>query len=115
LIMVSGRGEINGDQLRIIVNEVYPMEKVREKFTKSIVLDINVNAIEEKMIATLRQVLEQHKGSCPCYFRVQGGAGARVYQSLRYTVEPTDAFQQAVQSMFGEQSIRFVSEFSARQ
>jgi DNA polymerase III subunit alpha len=114
LIMVTGRGEINGDQLRIIVTEVFPLEKVRERFTKSVVVDIDVNAIEERVIGTLRAVLEQYKGNCPCYFRVQGGAGARVYQSTRYSVDPTEAFHQALQRTLGEHNIRYISEFNGR-
>ncbi len=38
MIMVVGKAEHAGDALRIIVNEVYPMEQVRQKFTKSITL-----------------------------------------------------------------------------
>jgi DNA polymerase-3 subunit alpha len=50
LIMVMGRGEAGGTSLRILVQEVYPMERVREKFTKSIIVSFRLDDVEENTI-----------------------------------------------------------------
>ena len=115
MVMVIGKGELNGDQLRILVNEVHPMEKVREKFTRSIILSINVTAVRENAIGELRKVLEQHPGNCPCYIAVEGVQRTRnIFHSPRYKVEPSDSFQEDVKRLFGERSIRFVGDLQAR-
>jgi len=110
--MVTGKGELNGDELRIIVNEVLPMEKVREKFARGVILSMNVDSVREETIRDLRSLLEQHRGNCPCFIRVQGLPNPRMFSTPRYTVEPTAHFQEAVIRMLGAESIRFVGDYT---
>jgi DNA polymerase-3 subunit alpha len=109
MVMVIGKGEVNGESLKILVNEVYPMEKVREKFTKSIILSINVNDIRENTIIELRKLLEANKGNCLCFFDVIDSDRRRKYQSKKYTVEPSDQFLEQVKKLLGPQSVRLTS------
>ena len=112
MVMVTGKGELNGDELRIIVNEVLPMEKVREKFARGVILSMNVDSVREETIRDLRSLLEQHRGNCPCFIRVQGLPNPRMFSTPRYTVEPTAHFQEAVIRMLGAESIRFVGDYA---
>jgi DNA polymerase-3 subunit alpha len=109
MVMVIGKGEVSGDMMKIVVNEVYPMEKVREKFTKSIVLSINVHDIRENTIVELRKVLEKNKGNCACYFDVVDSASHRKYHTKRYAVEPSEAFLEEVRKILGPQSVKLTS------
>ena len=115
IVMVVGKGELNGDQLRILVNEVYPISKVKEKFTRSVILSINVDAVRETVVQELRKLLEQHPGNCPCYIALEGTQRARsMYHSPRYKVDPTDRFQEGAKLLLGDRSVRFVGDLSAR-
>ncbi len=110
MVMVIGKGEVNGDSLKIILNEAYPMEKVREKFTKSIILSINVQDVQENTIVHLRNVLEQNRGNCPCYLSVKDATSTKIFQSKKYAVEPSTRFLQEITKMFGPQSIKFTGQ-----
>ncbi len=105
--MVIGKGENNGASLKILLNEVYPMEKVREKFTKSIVFSINVKDVQENTIVALRQLMEQNRGRVPCYFSVTDSKCTKVYQTSRYSVEPSEKFVEEVRRVLGPNSIAF--------
>ncbi len=109
MVMVVGKGEVTGETVKILVNEIYPMEKVREKFTKSIVLSIDVNDVKENTIIELRKLLEANKGNCPCFFDVIDSDRRRTYQSKKYTVEPSDRFLEEVKKILGPQSVRLTS------
>jgi len=109
-VMVVGRGELNGEALKILVNEVYPMDKVREKFTRSVVLSLNLREINEGTISGLKAVMQEHRGTCPCYFHVQDSTRTRVYRSTMFTVEPTDKFLEQVSMMLGPHAIQFRGE-----
>jgi DNA polymerase-3 subunit alpha len=113
LVMVIGRGEVNDPQnggvLKILVNEVFPMERVREKFTKSIILSINVNDIHENTIIELRKLLEGNKGSCACYFDVIQNERHRKYQTRKFFVEPTDELLNALKGILGPESVKLMS------
>ena len=107
MVMVVGKGEVNGELLKILVNEVDPMETVREKFTKSIILSINVNAIQEQTITELRALMEKSKGNCSCYFNVVQEGTNKMYHTRKYTVEPSDAFVGEARRILGPQAVRF--------
>jgi DNA polymerase-3 subunit alpha len=115
MVMVMGKGELTGDSLKIIVNEVYPMEKVREKFTKSIMLSINVNDVKEHTIVQLRELMERNKGNCTCYFNVTETGSSRMYHTRRFAVEPTSEFIGELTKMLGRQNIRLMSENSIKE
>ncbi len=110
IIMVTGKAEVNGDELRIIVNEVMPMEKVREKFARSVILSMHVEQVHEHTIRDLRALLEEHRGNCPCYINVQGLPAPHVFSAPRFTVDPNMHFQEAVTRVLGAESVRFVSD-----
>jgi DNA polymerase III subunit alpha len=115
MIMVSGKGELNGDQLRVIVNEIYPMEKVKEKFTRSVILSINVDQVGEQVIQDLRKLLEQNPGTCPCYISLEGAERARsMYHSPRFKVDPSDRFQEGVKLLLGDRCVRFIGDLASR-
>jgi DNA polymerase III subunit alpha len=106
MVMVIGKGERNGDLLKILVNEVYPLATVREKFTRSIILSINVQDVQEQTIIRLRELMERNRGNCPCFLNVTDAATTRVYQTRKYHVEPSEAFLQEARRMFGPRSVR---------
>ena len=110
MVMVVGKGESNGDLLKIIVSEVHPMEKVREKFTKGIILTIDVNDIQENTIVRLRQVMEEHRGTCPCYFSVRNAHSTTMFQTRRFSVDASGGFVDEVRQMLGPHSIRFTAQ-----
>jgi DNA polymerase-3 subunit alpha len=106
MVMVIGKGESNGDALKILVNEVYPLEAVREKFTRSIILSINVNDVQEQTIVRLRELMERNRGNCPCFLNVTDAATTRVYHTRKYSVDVSDAFLREARQMLGSRSVR---------
>ena len=113
MIMVVGKAEQNGDSLKIIVNEIHPLETVREKFAKSIVLTVRLSEVREPVVLELRKVAERHRGKCSCFFSVLSGAedtapGVRL-QATKFLVNPTDGFITEVEAILGRNSVRILS------
>jgi DNA polymerase-3 subunit alpha len=106
LIMVVGKAEVNGDNVKILVNEVYPLEKVRETFTKRVILSIDIDRLNEESIVRLRELIEEHPGTCPCYIQVRNAKTTTLFQSQRYSVIPSRDFVDQVHTMLGPKSIR---------
>ncbi|MEK6570462.1 MAG: DNA polymerase III subunit alpha, partial [Bacteroidota bacterium] len=108
MIMVMGKGEAGGTSLRILVQEVYPMEKVREKFTKNIVVSFRIADVEENTILELRKLMEKHRGNCSCYFSVLGAekAGAMLFSAKKFVVEPSEEFMSELQRLLGPNCVK---------
>lgn len=108
MVMVSGKGELSGDALKILVNEVIPMDALREKFTKSIVLYLNLDQVNEQTVAEMRELMEKHRGKCACYFSLTGGGLEKnsIYFTRRYTVEPSSQFIAAMKQLLGPSAVQ---------
>ena len=85
------------------------MERVRERFTRSVILSINMEAIQEQTIGELRKVAEKHKGKCACVFTLINREQEKPIrlQSTKYNVDASDAFVAAVEDLLGSNSVKF--------
>ena len=108
LVMVIGKAETSGEALRLIVSEVHPMDKVRERFTKNIVLSFKAEDVQEKAIGELRKVAERYKGKYPCYFNVvlPNEEKPQRLQSMKVEVGLSDQFIAEVEQILGPNSVR---------
>jgi DNA polymerase-3 subunit alpha len=107
MVMVIGKGELSGDAMKILVNEVIPMDELRERFTKSIVLHLNLDLVNEQTVLEMRELMERHRGTCVCYFRVSGGGSEKnsIYFTRKYTVEPNQQFIAAMKKLLGPSAV----------
>lgn len=104
MLMVVGKGEPSGTNLKVIVNEIYPIEKVKETFGKSIILTINIDVAGEETIVTLRKIMERYGGGpCSCYFNIVGSVlkNKRMFHSKIFSVRPTEEFFTEVRQLTG--------------
>jgi DNA polymerase-3 subunit alpha len=109
MVMVVGKGEINGDMLKIVVQEVIPLEKVRERFTKSVILSIDVSVVGEEIVGRLRELMERSKGTCPCYLSVTQSGKRRMFQTRKFSVDPSGQFIAEVRKVLGPDAVRLMA------
>ncbi len=108
MVMVSGKGELGGDAIKVLVNEVVPMRLLREKLTKSIVLYLNLDRMNEQTVTEMRELMEKHRGKCACYFSLTGSGLEKnsIYFTRRFTVEPSDTFIAAMKQLLGPAAVQ---------
>jgi hypothetical protein len=70
-------------------------------------MSLRVCDVKENTIVQLRELMEQHPGTCPCYFNVLDNATTRTFQTRRFTVEPSDKFLDQVRTVLGPESVKF--------
>jgi len=108
MVMVIGKADVSGDTFKVLADEIYPMDVVRQKFTKSIVLSLNVNDVQENTIVTLRRIFEKHRGNCRCYFDVIEPEKEKPsrFHTMKYNVNASDEFLTEVKKILGPDSIK---------
>jgi DNA polymerase-3 subunit alpha len=109
MIMVIGNAEHTGDSLRIIVKEIIPLESVKEKFTKNVVLAVRVKSVNDQSIGALKRIVERHQGKYPCIFNVihEETEESLLLQATNYGVDLSDDFVTEVENILGPSSVRF--------
>jgi DNA polymerase-3 subunit alpha len=108
IVMVTGRNDGSEEAIKVIVNEVIPIDKVRGKFAKSVLLNVNLDVVNEGTVVELARLLEQHRGKCQCYLNVTGGGLNKnlIYLTRKYVVEPNQQFLAAVKQLLGPAAVR---------
>lgn len=70
LLYMIGRGEIRGDSLQVVVEEVYPISEVISLFGQALSIDIYSKHTSHEKIEQIRQVLQRYEGFQPVYINL---------------------------------------------
>ncbi|MEW5797371.1 MAG: DNA polymerase III subunit alpha [Bacteroidota bacterium] len=107
MVLVEGKGEVSGDIIKIVVDDILPMEEVREKFAKKIFFLLNADEVTDITLTKLRELMEKNKGNCNCYFNVVGKEfeNKPVFRSRKYSVNPSTDFIEHVEEILGKNAI----------
>ena len=108
MVLVEGKGEVSGDIIKIVVEEISPMDAVGEKFAKKIFFLLNADEVTDITLTKLRELMEKNKGNCGCYFNVVGKEFGKqeVFVSRKYNINPTTEFIESVQEILGKHAIK---------
>lgn len=109
MLLVRGKGEVNGTVIKILVDEVLPIKAITEKYAKKIFLMLNADEVSDITLAKLKALLESNKGgNCSCYFSVVGKEFIQQqnYKSRIFNVNPTSTFIDSVKSLLGDRAVK---------
>jgi DNA polymerase-3 subunit alpha len=70
LLYMLGRGEVRGDSLQVVVEEVYPINEVVSRFGQALSIDIYARQTSKEEIEKIEKVLKKYEGFKPVYLNV---------------------------------------------
>jgi DNA polymerase-3 subunit alpha len=111
VVMVRGKVENKGGDLKVVAREVVPMWRVRE-MVKGLVLRVSTDHSTVEELDRLATLCEQHRGACKVYFEVSGTALARPVRLHARTavVDLTPDFMKAITRQFGPDAVVLETE-----
>ena len=106
-VIIVGRPESSGDAIKLHIEEIIPIEQVKEKFTKSIKINFDEDKFGEKELNSLKEILNNNKGNIPIYLHLKNnGSKGRLFFLNDYKANPSNKFINSLTEMFGEGSIQ---------
>jgi DNA polymerase-3 subunit alpha len=107
--MIVGRLEVDEDRIRLIADDVHPLEELRQRQVESVRVELAAGDLDDDLVQRLRSAVERHRGSTPLYLEVaRPGAYrmvARVETALR--VSPSRQFSEALESVVGPNRVHY--------
>jgi DNA polymerase-3 subunit alpha len=107
--IVMALGKIStreGEAPKLIVEEVIPLEEARTRYTRSLVLAIDPQTVDEALLAELKQTFAEFTGTVPLYLRVRGGdANDYFLRSRSITVTPSLALLDRLRARVGRENV----------
>lgn len=117
IVFVEGKAEENGDKIKLIINNLYSIDKFQEKLATNIVINIYENRNYDNELKTLAKLIEKYPGSCNVYLHIcnknenslecknGNGSLSRLFRIKDLKVKPTIDFINELIKLFGEKNI----------
>ncbi|MFW5955220.1 MAG: OB-fold nucleic acid binding domain-containing protein [Rhodothermales bacterium] len=107
IVLVRGETELRGGGIKVIVQDILPMWKVREQLVKSIVLRVNIDRAKPDRLLSFRNVCDVNRGQCKLYFELIGDdltQPTRLH-ARRFVVDPTPDVMREAAATFGRDNV----------
>lgn len=107
IVLVRGIPEMRGGSLKVIVQDILPMWKVRDQLVKSIVLRVTDDDMDSAKISELRDLCDANRGKCKLYFDIDlpDLPEPQRIHSRKYVVEPTPDLMHGMSRLFGRENV----------
>ncbi len=109
LVLVAGRLEVEEDRVRVMADEVLPLEELRERRAEGVQVRLEASELDGELVARLRRAVEAHRGEVALYLEVVRPSCfrvvARAEAALR--VKPSPALTAAVEEVLGPGRVHY--------
>jgi DNA polymerase-3 subunit alpha len=111
IVMVTGRVEVDEDRVRVMVDALCPLDRLRERQVESVHMRLDAPALDEELVDRLLRTVEAHRGEARLYFEVARPGAYRLVALAESTlkVAPSRRFAEEVEALVGPNRIRFQS------
>ncbi|MFA3784128.1 DNA polymerase III subunit alpha [Melioribacteraceae bacterium 4301-Me] len=108
-VLIVGKLESSGDEIKLHAEEAYPLSEVRNKLTKKILITIDPAIHEILHIKKLKKIFEYNEGNIPVFVRVKENGSYRDFYIEYYKVKLTDEFISEVIELIGIEYIKLLA------
>jgi DNA polymerase III subunit alpha len=112
LVYIYGKVNRREEEPKIIAEDIIPLEKVKEKYTKGVLVRLSTIGLEENMMKKIRFCLQKYRGKAPVHIDLFSEAGRKVRVSVEpeLFVNPTDELLAALEDIVGSGNVKFLAK-----
>lgn len=113
MVFVVGKGELNGaDGVKIITDDVIPMEQARARFTNALAVSVQLDQVGAQTAQRIYELFKHNQGELQCIFHLYNENRMRAgsYVSRRFTVTPSNALINGLIDIFGRNYVRLIGK-----
>ena len=109
MVFITGKLNLREEEPKLIAEEIIPLEDVKSKFTKAILIKLSTAGLERTQLDDLKDILSRHRGKIPVLLNFQKPDGRSVSMSAgrSYTVKMDDILLEEIESLCGSGSVGF--------
>lgn len=106
-ILIKGRIDRAEDKVKLVAEEIYPIEEARERLTRAAHLIIRTLGIDNTQMTDLKALIKRHSGSCPvfCHFKYPDGRETILALPDELKVSPTKEMLKDIKGLVGDDGI----------
>ncbi|MFC1631791.1 DNA polymerase III subunit alpha [Candidatus Omnitrophota bacterium] len=103
-VFIRGRVNLRDNEPKILAEEIIPLDEVRKRYTRAIMINLLTTGLEEEVLAKLKTILSRHHGSVPVYLGLSSPSHQRLQLEVNpdYYSEPTEELVNEIEGVLGE-------------
>jgi len=106
LVFVEGKAEENGDKIKLLIENIMPIEKFQEKLANNVVVNLNLSGTDDKLLEEIKLIAENNPGTCYLYFLASDNGSRKLYKSREYRIRPSTQVLDNLKNLLGENNIK---------
>ncbi|MBD3380419.1 MAG: DNA polymerase III subunit alpha [Candidatus Omnitrophica bacterium] len=112
LVYVHGKLNLREEEPKIVAEDIMPLEKVKEMFTRSVLLKLSTTGLEDRMMHRIKSAINRHKGNIPVYVDLLSPEGRKIRLSTDkdLSVRPTDRLVEELEPIIGTGNVKFLTK-----
>ncbi|MBU0571408.1 MAG: hypothetical protein KKC50_05145, partial [Candidatus Omnitrophica bacterium] len=112
LVYVDGRLNLREETPKIVAESIIPLEKVKELFTKAVVVKLTTIGLEKVMMSKVKFLIQKHSGKVPVYIDLLAPEGRKVRLSTGedLAVTPKSEFLNDMEALVGAGNVKFITK-----
>ena len=111
LVYIHGRLNLREEEPKLIAEDIMPLEKVKEKFTKAVLIKLTTTGLEKQMMNRVKWIIGRFKGQIPVFIELISPEGRKLRLSTdkELFVHPTDELIDELEKIVGVGNIKFLT------
>jgi len=106
MIFIKGRVSYKRKQPQVIAEEVVPLSEVRNRYTKKIVLRLNMSTLDKKFLKKLKRILSNYLGKTPLYIEFKTfNVKTVLLAEKKLYVEPNNELFEKLYNFLGKEAV----------
>ncbi len=112
LVYVCGKVNRREEEPKIIAEDIIPLEKVKEKYTRSVLIKLSTTGLEESMMKRVKFCIQKFGGKVPVMIDLFSPEGRKIRVSVdgELYVNPTDELLTALEEILGSGNVKFLTK-----
>jgi DNA polymerase III subunit alpha len=111
LVYVYGRLSRREEEPKIVAEDIILLEKVKEKYTKSVLIKLSTTGLEETMMKKIKFCIQKFHGKVPVFIDFLSHEGRKIRLSVdnNLFVNPTDELLLSMEEIVGSGNVKFLT------
>jgi len=107
-VLVQGKAQVEESGVKILADEVIPMEKAEETWTLEVRLMVNPETSDRQTLTRVHRALQNYPGSCKGFVHICLGDGAEAVVAMteELRIRCCDAMTREVNAIFGYNAVQ---------
>jgi DNA polymerase III subunit alpha len=105
LVFVEGKAEKNGEKIKLVVDTIFPIERIHEHLGQNLIINVQEGKISYEVLNRVRELIEASPGNCYLFFNITGNGTKKIFKSKEFKINPTSELISNLKKLVGEHNL----------